>query len=155
MLQEIRSNRDKIISFIALGEGLMNYSDLRAQGVCAKYIAIMAAGHVEIITQRNLFEYSRRRSDEVISKFVLSTIQWENSLNCEKIKRILDKFDGALKDLVFSRMDEESKEAIDSLKNLRDILAHGGDNGVSLGTVKRYFQAVDKYATAMHEVLLA
>lgn len=154
MLQEIRSNRDKITSFIALGESLMNFEDLRAQGICAKYIAIIAAGHIEIVTQRNLYEYARRRSEERIANFVLSTIQWENSLNCEKIKKILDKFDSGLKKKIFSLLDNETVEAIDSLKNLRDILAHGGDNGVSLGTVKRYFSAVDRYAQAMHQVLL-
>lgn len=87
-----------------------------------------------------LSEYGRLNGNPRIKRFVEKTVERNNSLNCEKIKKILDNFDIAWWPSIQGRCSPEVLEAVDSLKTLRDQLAHGKENGTGLHTVKRYHE---------------
>src|SRR5271168_3187059 len=82
------------------------------------------------------------RSHPVIREFVRATVEWENSLNCAKIERILGTFDRKIWESLKSAMTNEEIAAIDSLKALRDQIAHGKDNNTGYFVIARYFEAI-------------
>lgn len=141
MIQEIRSARDRITAQFAMIDAAPAEVDLRLVGLMANQMALRCAGLVEKSVQLIVAEYARRRSNETISRYVQKHVEWENSLNCEKIARLLEWFDSSWWAQIEASASEESRLAIDSLKTIRDQLAHGRDNGTGLVNIKRYFAA--------------
>jgi len=113
--------------------------DITILGVFSNYLAIKSAGLVETTVISILSEYGRTHGNKRLEKFVQKTIERNNSLNCEKIKSILDQFDTSWWPEIVENTTQRSREAIDSLKTLRDQLSHGRDNGTGLNTIKSYY----------------
>lgn len=141
MIAEVRAAKDRIAYLFTALDREKDNMDLRLQGVFANHLALKAAGFVEKSVQLTVAEYARRHSNPLVSSYVLRTIEWENSLNCEKIEKILSRFDPGWWPTISAHLTEENLSAIDSLKNIRDQLAHGGDNGTGFTVIRRYFES--------------
>ena len=61
-------------------------------------------------------------------------------MNCDKIERVLHRFDKDWWPALELRTAAENMAAIDSLKTLRDQIAHGKPNGTGYITVKGYYK---------------
>lgn len=129
--------------------------DVQLQSHLGRYLAIITAGYFEKIIQLSVAEYCNKRATPPVVKFISRRMSWEGSINRAKLKRILDDFDLALYETIESVADEPAKAAVDSIKTLRDQLAHGDENGTSYGTVKQYHAGVRKYAEAVSQTLCA
>jgi hypothetical protein len=127
--------------------------DIGVQGFFASHLVILASGHIEISVREIVCQYVTHRSNQKISRFSIKTLEYENSLNCEKISKILDKFDTDWKSELATKILASEKEAVDSLKTLRDQIAHGKPNGTGYITVKRYYEDSCKYIFKLAEVL--
>jgi hypothetical protein len=149
----IQSHRAKTKNLAELCKSSANLADTRIQGYLAKSLAIMASAYIEISVREALAVFCDTRSHPVIREFVRSTIEWENSLNCSKIERILGTFDRKIWEILKSNMTDEEIAAIDSLKALRDQIAHGKDNNTGYLVITRYFDAIadfpEKLSTAL------
>ncbi|WP_366933762.1 HEPN domain-containing protein [Devosia sp.] len=154
MIAEIRSARDRLDFQYKLVQGEFDKVDVRLQNVFSNQLALKSAGLVEKSVQYVLNEYARRRSNETIANFVLKQVSWENSLNCEKISKLLDRFDRGWWPEVESSTSEESRLAVDSLKTIRDQIAHGGENGTGMVTIIRYHQASLQFVDGLLSVVL-
>ena len=153
-LRNIRSYENRLDNLFALGDGLGAHDDYRVQSYFARLLAIMSSGYVEKSVQTILYEYSLERSNPRISQFVEETIKWENSLNCSKVESILNKFDDHWYKDISSLCSPEVLGAVDSLKNLRDIYAHGGDNGTGFATIKNYYSSAKRFVQAIETVII-
>jgi hypothetical protein len=102
-------------------------------------LVLAGAGHVENSVIQILSEYGRVNGNLLVKRFVEKTDARNNSLNCEKIKLISDQFHQDW----WLQMDKivagPEKDAVDSLKTLRDQVAHGRRNGTGFTVVKGYF----------------
>lgn len=154
MLVEIRSARDRLSAQFALIEVEKDKVDVRLLALFSNQMAIRSAGLVEKSVQMILAEYARRRSNSEIARFVQRQAEWENSLNCDKIEKLLDRFNKDWWRSLVETTSEESRLAVDSLKNIRDQLAHGGDNGTGLVNIRAYFQASSSLIDELSELLL-
>jgi hypothetical protein len=80
----------------------------------------------------------------------------KNSLGCSKIEAILGKFDKGVWEYLKASLTEEQMTSIDSLKALRDQIAHGKDNNTGYLVISRYFDAIidfpEKLATALQTI---
>ena len=113
----------------------------------------MASAYIEIGVREAIGVFCHSRSHPVIGEFVRSTIEWENSLNCSKIERILGSFDHKVWDILKGGMTPEEINAIDSLKNLRDQIAHGKDNNTGYLVITRYFEAIVDFPQKVYDAL--
>ncbi len=154
LLTEIRSQRDRIDFQFKLIEGQQDQIDIRLLGLAANQMALRCAGLVERSVQLILAEYARLRSTPEIARYVQRNAEWENSLNCEKIERLLERFDPKWWPSIKSKVNEEARSGVDSLKTIRDQLAHGGDNGTGLTSTKKYHQGSCRLIDELHNVLL-
>ena len=132
MIQDVRAAKDRIVYLFDALDREKDRINLRIQGVFANHLALKAAGFVEKSVQLELADYARRHGNSQVSKYVLRTIEWENSLNCEKIEKILSQLDPTWWGKLADELSEENLSAMNSLKNIRDQLAHGGDNGTQI-----------------------
>lgn len=151
--QVVQSHRAKTKSLADLCKLYANIDDTRIQGYLAKYLAIMASAYVEISVKEELSAFCESRSHPFIREFVKTTVSLENSLGCGKIEAILGKFDKRIWDVLKGSLTEEQVSSIDSLKALRDQIAHGKDNNTGYLVISRYFDAIidfpEKLATAL------
>lgn len=120
--------------------------DIFMQAHHGRYLAILTAGYFEKAVQLAIIEFARTRSTKEIRRFVERQISWEGSINRAKWKSILERFDDGIFERIEGAVDDEAKNAVDSIKSLRDQLAHGDDNGTGYGTIKRYHAGVRQYA---------
>lgn len=128
-------------------------TDIYMQAHHGRYLAILTAGYFEKAVQSAIIEFARNRSSREVTRFVERQISWEGSINRIKLKQILERFDDDIFERIEKIVDEEAKNAVDSIKGLRDQLAHGDDNGTGYGTVKRYHAGVRAYARAVFSEL--
>lgn len=151
---EIDQNFQRIKAIIDVMDVAMQDADIKLQTVFSSHLTTLASGHVEISVRAILSEYARIRSNEQLKKFVHRTVSWENSLNVEKIEKLLDRFDSDWVKKLGTRMSPEEKEAINSLKTLRDDIAHGKHNGTGYMVVKRYFNESVKVIKKLDKIVL-
>lgn len=138
--QDVRSEVDRIRSQFKQYTDLCDKSDFSLHPVYANYMVLKSAGFLESSIRSILAEYARRHSNQQIMRFLIKTVERENSLNCEKISKIICKLDSNIWNSVESKVEIESKEGVDSLKTIRDQVAHGKHNGTSIRTVSQYFE---------------
>ena len=115
----------------------------------------MASAYIEISIKEELTAFCEKKSHPAIREFVKTTVSWENSLGCSKIEAILCKFDKRIWEILKQSLSEEEILSIDSLKALRDQIAHGKDNNTGYLIISRYFDAIidfpEKLAIALEQ----
>lgn len=127
--------------------------DPRIQSVFANHVVLAGAGYVEEAVLATLSEYGRRHGDAKIARFIEKSVSRYNSLNCEKIESVLRQFDKEWWPAIEARTTIENISAIDSLKTLRDQIAHGKPNGTGYMTVKDYYSRAKQFAVDLAAVV--
>lgn len=142
---DIRSERDRIRSLFKAVIAEQNKVSMTLLPVFSSYMAVKASGFVEISVKEILSEYGRRNSNNEIRTFIVSNVHYENSLNCEKIQKLLDRFDKTWWVSIVSKIDQSTRDAINSLKTIRDQVAHGKNNGTGIIVINQYFESSVKF----------
>ena len=135
----ITSNEARLDKLAADLHVAVNEADLNLQHVFSSHLVLAGAGHVEKSVIHILSEYSRKHGNPAISRYVEKTVARNNSLNCNKIKTISDQFNPDWWTKIEGETLPTERSAVDSLKTLRDEIAHGGENRTGFTTVKDYF----------------
>lgn len=151
----VQSNGQRIDALLASMDLVVGDADLWIQNVLANHIVLAGAGYVEDAVQAVLSEYGRVHGNVRIARFVDKTIKRSNSLNCEKIENILELFDKDLWPKIQARTNAENMSAVDSLKDLRDQIAHGKHNGTGYLTVKEYYNRSKLFVSDFAHIMTA
>lgn len=138
-LPQITSEEQRLEKLSADLRSAVDDADLNLQHVFSSHLVLAGAGHVENSIIQILSEYGRVNGNPVIKRFVERTVSRNNSLNCEKIKLVSDQFHPEWWPHFEVAIAASEKDAVDSLKTLRDQVAHGKRNGTGFSVVKGYF----------------
>lgn len=139
-LPRITSEEQRLEQLSADLQSAVDDADLSLQHVFSSHLVLAGAGHVENSVIQILGEYGRVNGNPVMKRFVEKAVSRNNSLNCEKIKLISDQFHPDWWPQLELAMLANEKDAVDSLKTLRDQVAHGRRNGTGFTIVKGYFK---------------
>jgi hypothetical protein len=150
MTPRLQTHRDKIIDLIDLCKQV---TDLKVQAFLARSLVILASSYIELAVREVVGEFCRQRSAPAIANFVRVAISSENSLNCRKIESILGRLGLDFQSRLRPLLGDEEQAAIDSLKALRDQIAHGGDNNTGYIVITRYFKAVENFPIHLQQAL--
>tara|TARA_R110002051_G_scaffold324562_1_gene422421 strand:- start:458 stop:934 length:477 start_codon:yes stop_codon:yes gene_type:complete len=153
-LVSISSERDRIVSLFDLLDRESGKVDILAASTFGQFMAVKSGGFVETSVQQTMYEYAKRKSDTQIASYVLKQATYLNSLNCEKISKFLEPFNKDWWNEIAGHCPRTALESIDSLKNVRDDVAHGKHNGTGLRIVRGYFDDAVKFSTALQNVVL-
>ncbi|MEE4208011.1 MAG: HEPN domain-containing protein [Parvularcula sp.] len=129
--------------------------DASIQSVLSNYLVLAGAGLIENGLNHVLSEYGRRVGDVRIRRYVARTVSRHNSLNCKKIKDILEQFDPEWWRQIENNLSPADLEAVDSLKTLRDQIAHGRPNGTGFRTVEQYYSSAKRVISEISSVILS
>ena len=129
-------------------------ADLNIQHVFSSHLILAGAGHVENSVIYILSEYGRINGNPAIKRFVEKTVSRNNSLNCDKIKAISDQFQLEWWSHIEATTKDAERDAVDSLKTLRDQIAHGRRNGTGFTVVKGYLDCAKVFVQKFSLVVL-
>lgn len=135
--------------------GLVDNVDPIIQNVLSAQLILSGAGLVEKSVVDVLSEYGRRHGNPRLSRYVQKSVERNNSLNCEKIGKIFNHFDSDWWPEVCVATTEAERLAVDSLKTLRDKIAHGGPCGAGFTVAQGYYTKSKGFIEKMCSVILA
>jgi len=113
--------------------------DLQLQAEWARYICVLAAGFMERSLSAIYVEYIRTNSAGPISKHGQFYAERVPNAKAEQFVEIAKRFDPAWGQALDDFLAEDGrKDAIDSIVNNRNLIAHGGDSGITVARVADY-----------------
>lgn len=114
--------------------------DLELQSHWARYLCVRVSGFIETSIRSILSEYARKMSAPSVANYVENRLSSFQSPNMERILQLLRAFNSTWANQLKSLTEGELKDAIDGIKANRDIIAHGGNVGITYITIHSYYQ---------------
>ena len=121
--------------------------ELRAE--LAKYLCILVSGLIEQRCGECAFGYTLKRASPEVARYVHEQLRRERKSSCTAIRDLFVKFDRSRAEEWFGDLADEERDAVDSIRNNRNQLAHGRFVGLSLGQLMRYMHSADKAISAL------
>jgi hypothetical protein len=121
--------------------------ELRAE--LTKYLCVLSSGLVEIACRDILDRYATKRSSPTIRRFVASRLSDFQNPKVGKICELLGGFDPTLATTWREALSDEQADAIDSIVNNRNQIAHGRSIGLSFDLWNRYYKSALQVLTSM------
>jgi hypothetical protein len=136
-------------------EGLYSSPDLEVQSDFARYLCVLVSGYLEKALAELALEHARRNGGITLQRFVEAQTQRFANANCQKILDLVSGFDlDWRRDLAGFFSDEtEVKDAIDSVVNLRNRIAHGTPVAVTYQRIHDYYVCVKRAVDRIAEIL--
>ena len=158
---DVYSSMQKLDDKIQLLEVVMNQIEheidgldfAKIQTIAANYLAVAASGLLETGVQTILVEFAENHSSPRVSKYVERELSWKSTLNCHKIDSLLAHFEPSWKEEFCKRRSKAQRDAINSLKTLRDCVAHGKHNGTRYTVVKDYYKKSTDVLNMLAEIV--
>jgi hypothetical protein len=119
-------------------------SDLELQSDFARYLCVLVSGYLERAVAELVLEHARRSGNPSLQRFVeLNTRRFTNA-NAERLQNLLGSFDPDWRQTLESFLVDELKDAVDSIVNLRNTIAHGGSVGLTYQRISDYYARVQR-----------
>lgn len=117
-------------------------ADAELQSDFSRYLCVLVSGYVETAVTELILEHSRNNSSPTIQMYVESRTQRLTNLNCERLEQLLGQFNPDWRAAISSILVDEKKDALDSVVNLRNKIAHGGSVGVTYQRISEYYNHI-------------
>ncbi len=115
------------------------------QAMLARFLCIRIGGYIEVFIKDRIRHFvDNRRSHKVISEYVSNTIRDITNLNNKKIYTILSSFSNDWADYYKENVTEDMKQSLGSIYDVRNNIAHGGNDSLSLRDIKRHFNNIEE-----------
>jgi len=117
-------------------------SDSELQSQLARFLCVLSSGLIEQAVIHTLSAYSEKRSHPNVSRYVSARVSKLRNAKFEDVLIILSHFSPSWRDHFEANTPSEVKDAIDSIVNNRNQIAHGAQTGISLATFVEYYKQV-------------
>ncbi|CAN7171988.1 hypothetical protein LJR027_000224 [Terrabacter sp. LjRoot27] len=118
----------------------------------ARYLCVLVSGYAEQSVKELIAHYSRTKSQARIQRYVGAQLKRVRNIDQEKLRQLLQSFDPKWwDDLLRDYADELA--AFDSVATVRNGVSHGTDVGITMATVRQYFDQVSVVLDALSDVL--
>ena len=148
-------DRKRLETVIARARGEANSPHLSDENKAwlAQLMTIWASGYLEATCRDVMLEYTKKRANPNIVKYVSRKLNRFRNPKMNNILILIREFDEEFA----NRLDEFSagqiKENVDSIVGVRHQIAHGRSANISVGRITGYFDNVKKLAKKMEEIL--
>lgn len=119
--------------------------DPELQSQLARFMCVLSSGLIEQAVILTLGEYAERRSHPNVARHVNWNLSRFWNAKFEDVLVMLGHFDPRWRDHFEASTSAEVKDAIDSIVNNRNQIAHGAPTGLSLATFTGYYKRVKAF----------
>lgn len=110
------------------------------------------SGYLEKAFREFVLEYARRNGSESLTRFVEHNARYFTNLKTGKICEYLGYFREAWADQFRDEIFEEEENAVNSVVNLRNRIAHGESVSLTMGRIRGYYACVNRVVTVIGNI---
>lgn len=130
-LQRLRSILDRVRE--------ASNGDMDLQGHWARYVCILVSGFVENSIKEVFSDYVKACANDAVARYAMSQLNKLQNPKTDKVLEVTGAFKSEWKAALDGFVSEDGrKEAIDSIMNNRNQIAHGRNVGITLAQVDKY-----------------
>ena len=118
--------------------------DLEMQSHWSRYLCVLVSGFIEVSVQRIYGQYARAKAVPAVANFVETELKYFQNPKMGKILELTKSFSAEWEEALRKKVEGERQDAVDSIVDNRNRIAHGQDVGISFVVVKRYYESVVK-----------
>ena len=133
--QEISSNKQRLDNLFKK----ITSTDTDLQSHWARYLCILVSGFLETSVRIIYREYAKSKATPQVANFVEGKLEDFQNPKMEKILQLTGLFSKEWADELRLKTKDELKDAVDSIANNRNQIAHGGSVGISYSQIKSYY----------------
>ncbi len=156
MYAEVVVNHTKLQRLFAKADLMFNDNSTDVEVVSAfiSYLCVRTYAYLESSIETILRKYVRSVSnDKAIEKFVNARLRRHSNLSRSELLRLLGNFSDAWRSKIRDAMKGKLGDSLDSIVNLRNRIAHGGDSiDISLVDLRNYFIDANEIVKRVFEV---
>lgn len=141
--------KQRLDSLFKKAEFLLEDLELHAQW--AQHLCVLVAGFLESSVRTLYTEYAYRCATPGVANFVAASLARTTNLNMEKIVQLARSFDENWGEVLGNKSEGHTKNAIDSIYNNRNLVAHGRDCGITMARIKDYYSEAVKLIEAIEQ----
>ncbi len=113
--------------------------DLELQAHWARYLCVLTSGFLEVSVSAIYTEYARSNTQPRIANFVSSQLRRFPNPKMNRIIELARQFSGEWADRLQRDTDGALKDAVDSIVDNRNAIAHGGNIGITYHRIRDYY----------------
>jgi hypothetical protein len=117
-------------------------SDLEMRSDFARYLCILVSGFVENAVTALATAYCRQRSQPAVANYAGTQLNRLQNVNGDRLARVVGAFERAWRHDLITFMEGPRKDALDSVVNLRNKIAHGESVGLTYVRINEYYLRV-------------
>ena len=123
---------------------LAEQQDGEIQAMMARFLCIRVGGSVEVFIKERIRNFVEdRKSHKVITSYIQVAIKNVTNLNNDKMENFLKSFSSDWSDYYTSHVTHEMKSSLGSIYTMRNNIAHGGNDSLSLLSLKNHFANIE------------
>jgi len=119
-------------------------ADLELQSDLARYLCVLVSGYLEKAVAELVLEHARRTGAPTLQRFVDQRTKHFTNANSTKLEDLLGSFDPDWRKELEAFVVDDLKDAVDSVVDLRNKIAHGESVGVTFQRIADYYLRVQK-----------
>jgi hypothetical protein len=128
-------------------------ADPECQSDYARYLCILVSGFVETAVEELAIEYCRNRSQTSVFNYASNHLRRVQNLKSQKLLQLISAFHKRWYADLSSFIEDGRRDALDSVVNLRNRIAHGKPDSLSLATITQYFEKIDEIVVYLEGLL--
>ena len=122
----------------------LSNADTEIQSDFARYLCVLVSGFVETCVAELAIEHCKQRSSTTVTNYAAGQLDRLQNLKAQKLVQLVGSFEKKWAIDLSAFMDGAPKEALDSVINLRNKIAHGQSVSLSLGRITQYHEKIDE-----------
>lgn len=119
-------------------------SDAELPSHWARYLCVLVYGFIETSMREILFDYANNKSAPQVANFVKSRIRGVWNWKIDIVFETIAIFDPAIRTNIESAIDQEHRDAFNSIVGNRHKITHGESVNVTFSRVQEYYGKVLK-----------
>lgn len=114
---------------------------------------MLVLGFVETAVAELAIEHCRSRSASSVLKYASAQLDRLQNLKAQKLVQVIGSFEKKWSSELSMFMDGDRKDALDSVVDLRNKIAHGESVSLSLGRIIQYHEKIDEIIVYIEKLL--
>jgi len=126
-------------------------ADIELQSDFARYLCVLVSGFVETAVSKIASEFCRKRSATQVANYADTQLNRLQNVKTEKLLQLVGGFDPAWRRSTEQFMEGARKDALDSVVNLRNKIAHGESVGITYARISEYYTRIKETVTFLEQ----
>jgi len=119
----------------------------------ARYLCVLVSGLLDVAIPEMCTSYAGERSDARVKDYVSSSLNNATNFKTERVLGTFARFGPGLRASMETQLTDAQRDAMHSVVDLRNNIAHGRDSGISFVIMRDYYVEVKAAINRMTDVL--